>query len=147
MTATMEWALVADGGRARLFERRLPAGPWRERAEDAIEAHNPRSRQQGTDRPGRVQESATSAHHAIEPRSDPHRAAKAAFAAHLAERLEDSGDAFGHLVLVAPPSFLGDLRAAIGAAARRKLHGSLDKDLTHASLADIVAHLDTIPRG
>jgi protein required for attachment to host cells len=144
MPTTMEWALVADGGRARLFERRLPAGPWHERIADAIEAANPPSRELGTDRPGRVQESATTARHAVEPRTDPHRAAKAAFAGRLAARLEATASAFERLLLVAPPPFLGDLRASLGKVARGKLHGTLDKDLTHAPLAEIAAQLDAI---
>ena len=129
MPTTMEWALVADGGRARLFERRLPAGPWHERIADAIEAANPPSRELGTDRPGRVQESATTARHAVEPRTDPHRAAKAAFAGRLAARLEATASAFERLLLVAPPAFLGELRTALGPAAGRKLAGSRDRDL------------------
>lgn len=142
MSTNIEWALVADGGRARLFERRLPAGPWRERTEDALAAANPLSREQGTDRPGRVHESATTTRHGIEPRTDPHRAAKTKFAARLATRLEDAATSFERLLLVAPPSFLGDLRASLGEATRRKLHGTLDKDLTHAPLADVAAQLE-----
>ena len=144
MPTTLEWALVADGGRARLFERRLPAGPWRERMEDAIAAANPPSRELGTDRPGRVYESATTARHAVEPRTDPHRAAKAAFAARLAGRLDAAVTSFERLLLVAPPPFLGDLRASLGKAARGKLHGTLDKDLTHAPLAEVAAQLDAV---
>lgn len=138
----IEWALVADGGRARLFERRLPFGRWQERTEDSLESLNPPSRERVSDKPGRVHESATAARHAVEPRTDPHRAAKAEFAARLARRLEDATASFGRLLLVAPPSFLGDLRASLGAASRRKLHGTLDKDLTHAPLAEVAAQLD-----
>lgn len=144
MPTDLEWALVADGGRARLFECRLPGGPWRERTEEAIEADNPPSRELGTERPGRVHESATTARHAVEPRTDPHRAAKAAFAARLAARLEGQAASFARLLLVAPPPFLGDLRACLGKATRRKLHGTLDKDLTHAPLAEVAAQLDAL---
>jgi len=45
---------------------------------------------------------------------------------------------------VAPPAFLGDLRAALGDGARAKLAGTLDKDLAKATLADIAGHLDAI---
>jgi protein required for attachment to host cells len=80
----------------------------------------------------------------VEPRTDPHRAAKAAFAGRLAARLEATASAFERLLLVAPPPFLGDLRASLGKAARGKLHGTLDKDLTHAPLAAVAAQLDAI---
>lgn len=147
MPANTEWMLVADAGRARLFERHLPAGPWRERTEDAAEAVNPRSREQGTDRPGRVHESATTARHAVEPRTDPHRAAKAQFARLLATRLEKAAAGYERLLLVAPPSFLGDLRASLGDAARRKLRGTLDKDLTHAPIEEVAAQIEAAHPG
>ncbi|WP_237213451.1 host attachment protein [Falsiroseomonas oryziterrae] len=146
MSTNIEWALVADGGRARLFERHLPAGPWRERTDDELEATNPPSREHGTDRLGRVHESATTARHAVEPRTDPHRAAKTDFATRLATRLEGTASSFERLLLVAPPSFLGDLRASLGEATRRKLYGTLDKDLTHAPLADVAAQLEAVRR-
>ena len=42
---------------------------------------------------------------------------------------------------MAPPSFLGHLRDALGDATRQRLRGSLDLDLTKAPLAEIVARL------
>lgn len=142
------WALVADAQRARILERRIPGAGWSERVEQALEISNPRSHERGSERPGRSHESAGAARHAIEPRSDPHREAKRAFARELAGRLEvaATGGDYAQLLLVAPPAFLGDLRAALGQEAARRLRGSLDKDLTHAPLADIAAHLDDIRR-
>ena len=49
-------------------------------------------------------------------------------------------------LLVAPPAFLGDLRTALGGAARQKLRGTLNKDLTHLPLAELAPHLAAIPR-
>ncbi|MBU8541445.1 host attachment protein [Falsiroseomonas tokyonensis] len=141
MPPGIEWALVANAGRARLFERRIPAGPWRERVEDAVEAENPPARERGTDRPGRVHESATTARHAIEPRTDPHRAAKVDFAARLGTWLDTAAASYQRLLLVAPPTFLGNLRASLGHAARGKLHGTLDKDLTQLPLAELAERL------
>lgn len=144
MRKQIERALVADGQHARILEREAPFGQWSEREAEAETVTNPRSHERGTDRPGRVQESAAAARHGIEPRSDPHREAKRRFAAHLAARLETEAAAFDRLVLVAPPGFLGDLRAALGDAARAKLLGSLDKDLTKAPLAELARHLDGV---
>ena len=148
MHTETEWALVADAQHARFLARHLPAGPWVEHKSEAIEIDNPRSHEQGSERPGRSHESATTARHAIEPRSDPHRAAKQSFAHRLTERLEAAAEAgrYARLLLVAPPAFLGDLRAALGDQARRRLSGSLDKDLTQQPLAGIIAHLDDMPR-
>ena len=147
MPAEMELALVADAQRARFLERQTPFGHWSEREADAVEINNRPSRERASDRPGRVHESASSARHAVEPRTDPHREAKRAFARHLAEELEARQGGYARLVLVAPPAFLGDLREALGDAARRKLAGSLDKDLTHAPLAELAAQLDGMERG
>jgi protein required for attachment to host cells len=141
--------LVADAQHARIFEARRGNLTWVERAEEALAEANPASHDQGSERPGRVHESMGAARHAIEPRQDPHRAAKAGFARHLAARLDEAagGARYAHLLLVAPPAFLGDLRAALGDASRRLLRGSLNKDLTHLSAAEIASHLAAIPRG
>ncbi|MCZ8146650.1 MAG: host attachment protein [Roseomonas sp.] len=146
MPQATEWALIADAGHARIFARRLPAGPWREVPEAAVENPTPPSRALGTERPGRVHESASTTRHAIEPRTDPHRAARRAFARRLAEWLDDEADRFAALLLVAPPAFLGELRAELGPVAGRKLAGSLDRDLIKLPVAKIVEHLDAIER-
>lgn len=141
MPSKVEWALVADGQRARILERPAPAARWAERVEEAISIENPPSHEQGSERLGRVHESSGMARHAIEPRTDPHREAKRAFAHRLAARLDAAADRYGRLVLVAPPGFLGDLRAALGDAARRRLAGTLDKDLTKAPIEELARQI------
>ena len=144
MQPEVAWALIADAQHSRILERQAPFGDWRERPEEAIEIRNRPSRERGTERPGRSHESVGGARHAIEPKTDPHREAKHDFARHLATRLEAASPRYDSLVLVAPPAFLGDLRAALGEEARRRLIGSLDKDLTKHALADLVPLLDGI---
>ena len=148
MPAETQWALVADAQHARIFEARRHGAAWVERSEEALDEINPASHDQGSERPGRVRESMGTVRHAIEPRLDLHRAAKAAFARRLAARLDEAatGALYAQLLLVAPPAFLGDLRAALGDAARQKLRGSLNKDLTHLPLAELAPHLAAIPR-
>jgi protein required for attachment to host cells len=141
MSRDRDIALVADAQRARFLQRVAPAGAWLELVGDAVEIENPRTHERGTDRPGRSFESAGAARQAVEPRSDAHRAAKAAFAQRLAERLEAQAKDYAGLILVAPPGFLGDLRAALGEAARSRLIGTLDKDLTRLPTGEIVPHL------
>ena len=148
MPQHLEWALIADAQRARIFEHAMPAGPWSECVAEATATDNPPSHEQGIERPGRVRESQGMARHAIEPREDPHRAAKRGFARQMADRLEAAAQAgrFARLLLVAPPAFLGDLRAALGDQARRRLAGSLDKDLTHLVLGALSPHLEDLSR-
>lgn len=143
MHSYTQWALIADAQHARILQRLNEAAPWSELAGEAVEIDNPPSHEQGSERPGRVGESASTTRHAIEPRTDPHRAAKEAFAQRLAEHLEEAASAgrYASLLLVAPPAFLGDLRDALGAETRKRLKASLNKDLTKMALHDLVPHL------
>lgn len=137
------WVLVADAGRARILERQSLNAAWEERTEDERALKVPPSRSLGSDRPGRTYESVGGARHAVEPRQDLHDAAEAEFARQLAARLEDDArqDRYKRLLLIAPPRFLGQLTRALGEAAQHRLRGTLDKDLVHAQLPDIVEHL------
>jgi protein required for attachment to host cells len=74
------------------------------------------------------------------------RREKREFAAVVSEFLDSGAQrgAFHRLVLAAPPKFLGDLRAALGAKAKGLITGEIPKDLTKesdAQLADRVADL------
>lgn len=146
MTGRSEWALVADGQHARILERLVPGGPWHERMDEMREIQNPPSREQGSERPGRAFDSGSVARSAMEPRQDLHEATKQRFAESLADRLEAAAasGSFASLLLVAPPTFLGYLRMALGDEARRRLRGSLDKDLTKAPLGEIAPHLSDV---
>ena len=144
MKKTVTWVVVADGRRVRVFRNDGPGKgvePIREE-EDAI---NPRTRQQGTDRPGRVQESVGGARHSVEPQ-DLHQAQEAAFARRLGAELSDAArrDAFDRLVLIAAPKCLGDVRSALDDHARSKVIGEIDKDLTKASREDVERQLGSI---
>ena len=148
MPPITEWAIIADASAARILERMAPLGAWSERPDGEVAPPNPRTHDQGSDRPGRVRESVGGARHAVEPRHDANRAAKRSFARHLAERLEREAAAgrFSRLWLIAPPHFLGDLREALGRLSHERLAGSQDKDLVQHSRADIVAHLAELAR-
>ena len=143
MKGKTTWVLVADGARGRILTREGVAAGLRVWPEGEFRHEVRRTRELGTDRPGRVQESANAAHHAIAPRVDLSRQEKRQFARALAEFLEKGAqrDAFDRLVLVAPPRALGDLRAALGRHARERLAGELTNDLTELSPSDIESRL------
>jgi protein required for attachment to host cells len=108
----------------------------------AITAHL-RSRDIGTDRPGRSFESGTSAHHAVGQRHDLHTMEKQKFARLVAEQLDAAsarGD-FDELVLAAPPRALRELREALDAATVAKLVGTLEKDLVKTTNHELRLHL------
>ena len=136
--------LAADAARARILESTPGQCPWRELMEETRSIANPLSREQGRDRPGQVFESIGPTRHVMQPRRDPHKAAKLDFARALAFRLEVAGRPrrFQGLFLVAPPGFLGALRSALGSEARRRLAGTLDHDLTRQPLAQVVQHME-----
>ena len=137
------WILVADGARARVLARhggdshleQIPGGSF------SGEVH--RASELGTERPGKVRESANAAHHAIAPHADWTHEEKRAFAHRLAEFLEQKAiaKAFDHFVLVAEPHFLGDLRGVLGAETQKRLTGALDKDFTHLPLEEVESRL------
>ena len=104
----------------------------------SIDAHKS-SRALGTDRPSRIQESASSAHHAISPRNDLHRAAKTRFMRVVADHLDQAAarqdcDA---LVPIAPARCLRLLREGLKPSNLRKVRASKAKDLIKVPVAQL----------
>lgn len=142
------WILVADGARARVLANEGPGKGLHDAFDrDFIGEHN-LMREMVSDKPARAQESATTASHAIEPKTEWHRFDKQQFARRMAELLEKGAvaNAYDRLVLVAPPQALGDLRAELGRHAQKKVTGEIDKDLTHVALHDLPQHLTQFVR-
>lgn len=127
MAAT--WILVADAARARVFEASGRSDPWQEVACFANPDGRAPGRHATTERAPRVNDSMGSARHAIEPHTSLRDKSAERFAHMLGEALEHgrNDQRYDHLVLVAPPRFLGTL------------HGVLDKQLT-ACVSGEVGH-------
>jgi len=140
------WFLIADAGRAFVYASTGWDRGLEPVTDSPMEGDNRPTRAVGTERPGRVHESADTARHALAPRVDWHRDNKRRFAAEVAEFLEDANqrDRFDRLVVVAPPAALGDLRAALSDAVRSRIVGELAKDLTKLPAADLPAHLEKL---
>ncbi len=136
------WFIVADGEHARIV---APAEDGALRTVDRIDSATAhlRSSDLGTDRPGRVDESGSSAHHGVTPRTDPHEAAKELFAKHVAHLLVEASkrEEFRELVLVAPSHILNDLRDSLDISTKEKLRGALAKDLTNTPDHELQPHL------
>lgn len=140
------WVLVADGARARILEHtRIGGGLVALAAMDHEKAHG-HARDLGSDRPGRVFDSAGAGRHAVAPHTDYLRYEKDKFAHEVAALLEQAGTAqrFDRLVLVAPPRTLGDLRAAMGPHAKAAVIGEVRKDLTHTQDRELPEHLGEV---
>lgn len=141
------WLVVADGRRARIFSGRTDDTGLTE-LHDLI-GDDRTTREIGSEKPGRGQESANSARHAMAPRVDWHRQAKQQFAREVAETVNQAGlkGCFDHLVVAAPPEALGDLRKVHNKHALDKLSGEIDKDLTHSTPSELMKHLaDALPK-
>ena len=143
MKAKRTWILVADGGKARILENLGPGKGVHQVPGLEETVTLPPNRALLDDRPGRGFESAGPTRHAYEE-SDPHRQMKRAFARHMIEQLSamHANGRFDHLVLVAPPPMLGDLRAMLTPALSATIVGELSRDLTHTPTGDIAAHIE-----
>jgi protein required for attachment to host cells len=137
------WILVADGAQARILlntgrmdgVQQVPEGTFRD-------FHEP-SRELGTHRPPRTQESFGAARHAIEPRTDLHEHRKEVFLSGIAEFLKNSHrkKEFEHLILVAPAVALGKLRKILNAQVSKSVIAELVHDYVHQSNDTIYQHV------
>jgi protein required for attachment to host cells len=100
-------------------------------------ADNPRTSDQGADRPGR---SGFDERRSAVGQTDWHRQAEARFAAEVMAALaaEDQPRA---LILVAPPAFLAEMRHHLPAHLKSKVTAEIAKDLTHLSISEIEKNL------
>ena len=134
------WVVIADGEHARVVTA-APANQFKTAlALDSVTAHKP-SRDLGSDRPGRAQESATATRHAVQPKHDPHELAKQDFLHEVARQLDAHAAEFDALVLAAPDRALNELRGALAAPIRAKLRGEVAKDLVNVPDHQLFSHL------
>lgn len=133
----LDWIVVANAARARIFERDDENQALREIADLVHAQSRQKASELGTDRPGRVRKSDAST--AFSPHPELRTREHQRFAHELANVLEEA--ALAHrmpgLVLLASNPFLGELKAELGDAARRVLKHAAPVDLTtyqHAEL-------------
>jgi protein required for attachment to host cells len=143
MKSKKTWVLVADGGRARVLEQ--SGDKERLTLVEGMDFEHPipKSSDLGRDRLPRTFDSVGPGRHAITPKSDPHRAEKKDFAKELADLLDASlaKHAYDHLIVVAPPQMIGDLRPALSEAVRSRVKQELLLDLADAPILEIARRL------
>ena len=124
---------VADGSQARFYLHDRPGEAIRPAPYPAMAIANPRTHEQGTDKPGRAFSSVGSARSAMENPVDWHQQAEDRFARGVAERIEGilAKKPGWRLVLVAPPDTLGTLRQSLSHA-RERIIGEVPKDFAKA---------------
>jgi protein required for attachment to host cells len=133
---------IADGEHARFVQPDANNALHTVNSIDSASAHL-RSRDIGSDRPGRSFESGNPAHHAVGERHDLHRMAKDAFTRLVAEQLNAASarNEFDELLLIAPPRALHELREALDPAAKARLVGTLEKDLVKTPDQELWPHV------
>ena len=132
------WVLVADGEKALFLRNEGDAEYPNLQVMREIHEENPATREQGTDRPGRLNDG-PSVHRSAVADTDWHAIAKERFADEIAERLyamAHRGD-FEHIVLVAPPQVLGELRKKLHKEVEARITGEVAKTLTGHTVSDI----------
>jgi protein required for attachment to host cells len=139
------WVVVADSSRARLFVQR---GRTLEEFADRV---NPEGRMNAreldADRGGRSFDIAGAGRHAMGREHDTKETRIIGFAKDIADEV---GGARGRgdidaLVLVAPPEFLGHLRAALDEQSARLVRRSIDKNLVQLDAAHLAAEVTALP--
>ncbi len=126
----LDWVVVANASRARIFER----DPENKAMRELYSFVHPQSRQKGQeldrDRPGRAHKGVAST--AFPPHTDPHQKEHAEFAHQLTQSLEEAALAhrYPRLAILASSPFLGELKAQLGAATQRLLQAAVALDLT-----------------
>jgi len=132
------WVLVADGEKA-LFLRNEGDAQYPNLQVMREDHHeNPPTREQGTDRPGRLND-ASGEHRSAVADTDWHRIEKDRFADEIAERLYRMAHkgTFKKLVLVAQPQVLGEMRKKLHKEVADKVTGEVAKTLTNHSVSEI----------
>jgi protein required for attachment to host cells len=126
------WLLVCDASRARVFACEKADKPWTLVEDLSNPTGRARNRELVEDKAGRMGPGS-------QPRTDPASAEEERFADRLGELLESGfdGHRYGDLVLVAPPRFLGLLRASLSAPVARRVTASVDKNLARADPRDL----------
>jgi len=134
--------VIADGEHAR-FVTVDPGGVMHTLSSmDSAAAHK-RASDLGSDHPGAAYHSDSTAHHALQPRHDPHALAEAEFAHLVAAEIEAAfpRGSFERLVLTAPPRTLNAIRDKLGADVAKAIVGTLGKDLVKLPDDAVMPHL------
>lgn len=136
------WVLVANGERARCFERRAEDRALIELADFV----HPQSQQPNLQRAGDVSGDAGKGHgrtgHAgtqFEPHTEAHAKERGGFAAELANYLNQgiNDHQCSQLVLIASPALLGELKPRLSVAAAKAVQVTVASDLTRYTGSDL----------
>lgn len=132
------WILVGDGRRAMVLRNDGLAETPNLHCIATRETTNPPTHEQGSDAPGRAFASLGARRSSVDA-TDLHEQEERRFAATLAADLNAAAHdgRYDHLIVVAPPRILAELRQDLSGEAKSRLCAEIDKDLTRHTIADI----------
>jgi len=137
-----DWVVVCDGKKALVLENVGDTKFLNLKAREVHEQPDAKTREQGTDAPGRSINSIDSRRSAME-QTDWHDQEEERFLQRLASHLDaevNAGNAKA-VIMVAPPRALGVLRQAYSQNLRNALRAEIDKDFVRMPLDEIEKHL------
>lgn len=136
------WVVVCDGSKALILQNKGDEELINLKVVEAFDEDHPATHEMGTDRPGRVQESAVTGRSAME-QTDWHERAEVEFLGKIADTLDGMIDSheITHLVLVAPPRALGRIREALSDKVANVIDAEIDKDYVNLPVDEIEKHL------
>jgi len=138
------WILTADGHHARAWEWKTADVSLALVADliSSADSASSFSRDLKSDKPGRSFASVDARRSAMEPAHDPHDFEKTRFAAKLADTLGAAlhQGRFCHLIVIAPPRMLGDLRQHFPKPLQDAVIGEVDKDLMKSDAPALLYH-------
>ena len=126
------WVMVGDGEKALFFRNEGDGYYPNLEVVDVFQQDNPRTSEQGTDRPGRAH-SSVGMHRSAMQETNWHKLEKHRFAKEIAEALYTAAHSgrYSKLVIAAPPMTMGDIRKALHKEVSEKVVAEISKDLTN----------------
>ena len=140
------WILVADSAHARLFNAETAKSTLNE-IESMIHPEARQHEQKLTsDLPGRQAGGATYSHHSVGGKTEPKEYEAVEFARDICRYLEAAYNAqkFSQLIVIAAPTFLGNLRKEMSSNVAKLVTLEIDKDIVKQDVDSIRSHLPTI---
>jgi len=137
-----DWVVVCDGKKALVLENVGDTKILNLKAREVHEQPDAKTREQGTDAPGRSINSVDSRRSAME-QTDWHDQEETRFLQRLASHLDAEVNAGNtkSVIMVAPPRALGVLRQAYSQNLRNVLRAEIDKDLVRMPVDEIEKRL------
>ena len=125
------WVVIADGRKVLFLHNQGEEDILDLRVLDWRAQENPPTGEQGAERPGRAFQTGGSGRSAM-GQTDWHQIAEDQFAEEVAGDINQAAAAkrFRHLIIVAPPKALAEIRSHLRPEARERLIAEINKDLT-----------------